>query len=80
MQVLAPVMRYIEETCTWLMDEGQSCSEQIAKAMQALSSWQWLTVAVFSCPNACQTKRCLEHVPVSECVCEEQAVMLAAED
>ena len=56
MQILPPLLHYLEETCVWLMDDDTVDShEQISTAMQALSNWQWLTVAVFCCPNHCLT-------------------------
>ena len=81
MQILAPLLHFLEETCTWLIDDDNNshCSEQIATAMQALSNWQWLTVAIFSCPNACQAGHC-EPIKGIQCVWQEQTVMLAMEE
>lgn len=80
MQILAPLMHFIEETCTWLLDEEQDCSQQIESAMQVLASWQWLTVAVFTCPYPCQAQQRQASIHGSQCVWQEQTVMLAVED
>ena len=82
MQTLAPMLHFLEETCTWLMDEdSDSYAEQIQSAMQVLSSWQWLTVAVFSCPNACQARgQCSDINSAGQSSWQEETVMLAAED
>ena len=84
MQVLAPTLHFLEETCTWLMDdddEADSHVEQIQSAMQVLSSWQWLTVAVFSCPNACQMQEQLAgNCKPGQCAWQEEVVMLALEE
>ena len=80
MQILAPLMHFLEETCGWLLDEEHDCTEQIESAMQVLSNWQWLTVAVFSCPNACQANTHSTSAVGRQCVWQEQTVMLAMED
>ncbi len=81
MQILAPLMHFLEETCGWLLDDEHDCTEQIECAMQVLSNWQWLTVAVFSCPHACQASAPSTSVAAGkQCVWHEQTVMLAMED
>ena len=84
MQVLAPTLHFLEETCTWLMDDKDGVeghAEQIQSAMQVLSSWQWLTVAVFSCPNACCMQQQLaSNRNAGQCAWQEETVMLALED
>lgn len=80
MQTLAPLMHFLEETCGWLLDEEHDRTEQIESAMQVLSNWQWLTVAVFSCPNACQANAHSTSAVGRQCVWQEQTVMLAMED
>lgn len=54
MQILPPLLHYLEETCLWLMDDDTvDSSAQTSNAMQAVSNWQWLTVVVFCCPQHC---------------------------
>ena len=79
MQILAPLMHFLEETCTWALDDQQDCSSQIEIAMQALLSWQWLTIAVFSCSNGClpQTK---VNVADGQGLWIEQTIMIASEE
>ena len=79
MQILAPLMHFLEETCTWALDEAQDCSLQIETAMQALSNWQWLTVAVFSCSQGCLPAAVGDQTD-SQGVWLEQAVMIALEE
>ncbi len=80
MQILAPLMHFLEETCAWLLDEEHDCTEQIESAMQVLSNWQWLTVAVFCCPHACHAKARSTSAAGRQCVWHEQTVMLAMEE
>ena len=80
MQLLAPLMHYLEETCTWMLDDEQQCSTQIETAMQVLSSWQWLTVAVFSCSNGCQTLASDTNLRGGKSIWLEQTVLMACED
>ena len=78
MQILPPVMHYLEETCTWLMDDDSCDSVQLNNAMQALSGWQWLTVAVFSCPRHCVLERTAKK-HAYECILQEECVIVANE-
>lgn len=80
MQLLAPLMHFLEETCTWMLDDEQDCSSQIETAMQVLSNWQWLTVAVYSCTHACQTVASDTSQTDSSSIWLEQTVMLASEE
>lgn len=78
MQILPPLMHYLEETCSWLMDDGSYGSDQINNAMQALSAWQWLTIAVFSCPKHCLLERTARQNDQC-CILQEEVVMVANE-
>lgn len=80
MQILAPFMHFLEETCTWMLDDDQDCSGQIELAMQVLSNWQWLTVAVFSCSNACQTMASDTSAQAGKSIWLEQTVVVASEE
>ena len=80
MQLLAPLMHFLEETCTWMLDDEQDCASQLETAMQALSSWQWLTVAVYSCSNGCQTIASDITENDGSSIWLEQRIMLASED
>lgn len=73
-------MHFLEETCTWMLDDDQDCSSQIELAMQVLSNWQWLTVAVFSCSNECQTMASDTSMQVGKSIWLEQTVMMASEE
>lgn len=78
MQILPPLMHYLEETCTWMMDDDSSAGDQINNAMQALAGWQWLTVAVFICPRHCLVDGIAmqqKHV----CTMQEELVLVANE-
>ena len=79
MQILAPLMHFLEETCTWALDDEQDCSSQIEIAMQVLSNWQWLTIAVFSCSSGCLLTAQAETAN-SQGLWLEQTVMIASEN
>ena len=60
------------------MDDDSYDKEQINNAMQALSAWQWLTVAVFSCPRHCL----LDSIAKQDdqcCILQEEVVVVANE-
>lgn len=80
MQILAPLMHFLEETCTWMLDDDQDCFNQIEVAMQVLSNWQWLTVAVFSCSNECQATASDTGMQAGKSIWLEQTVMMASEE
>ena len=80
MQILAPLMHFLEETCTWMLDDDHDCSGQIELAMQVLSNWQWLTVAVFSCSNECHAMSSDASMQPGKSIWLEQTVMMACEE
>lgn len=80
MQLLAPLMHFLEETCTWMLDDERDCTSQIETAMQVLSSWQWLTVAVYSCSKGCQTMGYDSNQKDGQSVWLQQTIKLAFEE
>lgn len=78
MQIMPTLMHYLAETCTWLMDDDSCPSDAINNAMQALSGWQWLTVAVFSCPMHCLLNE-VTRQPGNVCTVQEELVIVATE-
>jgi Programmed cell death protein 2, C-terminal putative domain len=53
MQVMSPIWHFMEECADW-QDPG-SRSPALQKGLAALRKplWDWLTIAVYVCPNAC---------------------------
>lgn len=80
MQLLAPLMHFLEETCTWMLDDERDCTSQVETAMQVLSGWQWLTVAVYSCSNGCQAMASDSNQKDGRSVWLEQTIMMAFEE
>ena len=46
---MAPLIHLTEEAATWLQQEGMVDDRLVTQ----LTDWDWLTVAVFTCPNSC---------------------------
>lgn len=56
---MAPTIHYLEESADWLEEEGGSSSSRegaggsVAGILRPPASWEWATVAVFSCSRSC---------------------------
>lgn len=66
---MAPLIHGLAESAEWLAAEGD-CTAAAGALLQPPDSWEWLTVAVFSCSRGCDTRGAVA----------EEAVALANED
>ncbi|KAK9806867.1 hypothetical protein WJX72_005509 [[Myrmecia] bisecta] len=51
MQLMAPLIHLTEEAAEWLQGDGMAEQDLVT----LLPDWDWLTVAVFTCPNSCES-------------------------
>ena len=74
LQLMAPAIHYLNESADWLLEEEEqqdNRSEEAAgaaeeggadadagKVLRPPASWEWATVAVYSCSRSCQPQEC----------------------
>lgn len=50
---MPPLLAYISEAAEWTAQEGQLSAQECANS--ALETWDWTSVAIFTCEKSCAT-------------------------